>query len=269
MANFVTIEQLGLQLSLISVCKWFLGTELVCILLCFLNVMIFSNLNEDHGIWSHQFTANTWAKSGDSDRFLMSWDPKSLWIVTAVMKLRQLLLGRKAMTNLDNIFKKRERERDHFANKVPYSQSYGFSSSHIQMWELDHKEGWVLKNWCFRTVVLEKTLESPLDWKKIKPVNLKGNKPWLFIGRTDAESEGPLLWPSDAEKQLIAHEFEQTPGNVKGHRSLAYFSSGIKKSRTLISNWITTTASLRLDNILLYVNTKFYSPIHLLMDTDC
>ena len=172
------------------------------------------------------------------------------------------------MTNLDSIFLKKT-ERDHFANKVPYSQSYGFSSSHIQMWEMDHKEGWVLKNWCFRTVVLEKTLESPLNWKKIKPVNLKGNKPWLFIGRTDAESEGPLLWPSNAKKQLIAHEFEQTPGNVKGHGSLAYCSSGIKKSRTLISNWIITTASLRLDNILLYINTKFYSPIHLLMDTDC
>ena len=159
--------------------------------------------------------------------------------------------------------------RHYFANKSPYSQSYGFSSSHIQLWELDHKEGWVLKNWCFRAVVLDKTLESPLDWKKIKPVNLRGNKPWLFIGRTDAEGEAPLLWPSDTKKQLTAHEFEKSSGDSKGQGSLAYCSPGVKKSRTLISNWITTTTSLRLDNIPFYVNTKFYSPIHSLMDSDC
>ena len=97
---------------------------------------------------------------------------------------RCLLLGRKAMTNLDSILK----NRHHFTSKDPYSQSYDFSSSHVQLWELDHKEGWTPKNWCFWIVVLGKTPESPLDCKEIKPVNLKGNQPWIFIGRTDAKA---------------------------------------------------------------------------------
>ena len=83
-----------------------------------------------------------------------------------------------------------------------YGQSYGFPSSHVWMWELDHKESWVLKN-CFWTVVLEKTLESPLDCKEIQPVNLKGNQSWIFIGRTDAEAETPKLSPPDEKSQLI------------------------------------------------------------------
>ena len=87
--------------------------------------------------------------------------------------------------------------------KVCNSQSYGFSSSHVQRWELDHKEGWVLKNWCFQIVLLEKTLQSPLDSKETKPVNPKGNQPWIFIGRTDAEVEAPILWPPDANSQLL------------------------------------------------------------------
>ena len=82
------------------------------------------------------------------------------------------------------------------------SQSYGFSSSHVWMWELDYKESWTPKNWCFRTVVLEKTLDSPLDCKEIKPVNSKGNQSWIFIGRTDAEAETPILWPPDAKNWL-------------------------------------------------------------------
>ena len=88
----------------------------------------------------------------------------------------------------------------HFADKSLYSQSY----SHVWMWELDHKEGWVLKNWCFQIVVLEKTLESLLDCKKIKPVNPKGNQPWIFIGRTDAEA--PILWPPDVKSSLIGKD---------------------------------------------------------------
>ena len=84
--------------------------------------------------------------------------------------------------------------------------SYGFSSSHIWMWELDHKEGWAPKNWCFPTVVLEKTLESPMDCKEIKPVNSKGNQPWIFIGRTDAEAEAPILWSPDAKSRLIGKD---------------------------------------------------------------
>ena len=103
-------------------------------------------------------------------------------------------------TNLDSILKK---QRHYFVNKVPSSQKYGFSSSHVWMWELDYKESWVPKNWCFWTVVLEETLESPLDYKEIKPVNLKGNQPWIFIGRTDVEAETPILWLPDVKSWLI------------------------------------------------------------------
>ena len=98
-----------------------------------------------------------------------------------------------------------KKQRYYFANKGLYSQSYGFSSSHIWMCELDHKESWVLKNWCFQTV-MEKTLESPLDCKEIKPVNLKGNQPWVFIWRTDVEAEVPKLWPPVANSQLIGKD---------------------------------------------------------------
>ena len=90
--------------------------------------------------------------------------------------------------------------RRHFDDKSPYSQS--FSSSHVWMWELDHKGGWAPKNRCIRTAVLENTLESPLDCKEIKPVNAKGNQPWMFTGRTDAETEAPILWPPDGKSQL-------------------------------------------------------------------
>ena len=93
------------------------------------------------------------------------------------------------MTNLDSVLKSKR----HFANKGPPSQSYGFSNSHVWMWELEHKEGRALKNWCFQTVVLETTLESPLDCKEIKPVNHKGNQPWIFFGRTDAEAKDPIF----------------------------------------------------------------------------
>ena len=126
------------------------------------------------------------------------------------------------------------------------NKSHGFSCSHVWMWALDHKEGWVSKNWCFWTVVLKKTLESPLDCKEIKPVNPKGNQPWIFIGRTDAEAEAPILWPLKAKSWLIGkdpdsgkdwgqeekgatedevvgwhhqvngHESEQTPGDSEG-----------------------------------------------------
>ena len=94
----------------------------------------------------------------------------------------------------------------HFTDKGPYSQSYSFFSSHVWMWELDCEEGWVPKNWCFWTVVLEKTLESPLDSKEIQPVNPKGNLSWMFIWRTDAEAETPILWPPDAKNRLIGKD---------------------------------------------------------------
>ena len=87
-----------------------------------------------------------------------------------------------------------------FANKGLSSQSYGFSSGHVWMWELDYKESWAPKNWCFWTVVLEKTLESPLDGKEIQPVHPKGNQSWIFIGRTDAKAETPIVWPPDEKR---------------------------------------------------------------------
>ena len=111
---------------------------------------------------------------------------------------RRLFLGRKGMTNLDSILKSRD-----VTNKGLSDQSCGFSSSHVWIWELDYKESWVPKNWCFWTVVLEKTLENPLDSKEIKPVHPKGNQSWIFIGRTDAEAETPVLWPPDAKSWLI------------------------------------------------------------------
>ena len=160
---------------------------------------------------------------------------------------RCLLLGRKAMTNLDSILK----SRDILANKGPSSQSYGFSSNHVWMWELDYKESWVPKNWCFWTVVLEKTLESPLDCKEIQPVHSKGDQSWVFFEKTGAKAETPILWPPyaknwltgkdpDARKdrrweekgttedemvgwhhQRNGHEFEQAPGIGDGQGGLA------------------------------------------------
>ena len=178
-----------------------------------------------------------------------------------------MLWGRKAMTNLENIVK----ERHYFANKGPSSQSYGFSSSHVWMWEMDYKESWALKNWCFWTVVLEKTLESLLDCKEIQPVNPKGNQPWIFIGRTDAAA--PILWPPDAKSWLIwkdaaagkdwrqekvmtedkmvgwyhwlnGHKFEQAPGVRQGQGSLVCCNPWVcKESRhswatELNWNWV-------------------------------
>ena len=99
-----------------------------------------------------------------------------------------------------------QKQRHYFANKSPSSQSYGFSSSHAWMWELDSKESLAPKNWSFWTVVLEKTLQSPLDCKEIQPVHLKGNQSWLFIGRTDAEAETPILWPPHAKSWPIGKD---------------------------------------------------------------
>ena len=111
---------------------------------------------------------------------------------------RCFVLGRKAMTDLDSVL----RSRDITLPAGLYSQCYHFFSSHVWIWELDHKEGWVLKNWCFHTVLLEKTLESPSDSKEIKPVNPKGNQPWIFIDMTDAKAEAPIFWPPDVKSQL-------------------------------------------------------------------
>ena len=159
--------------------------------------------NWDHGIQSNHFMANRWETvetlrdcfwggskiTADGD---CSHDIK-----------RHFLLGRKAVTNLNSILKSRD---INFPNKGLSSQNYGFSSSHVWMWELDYKESWAPKNWCYWTVVLGKSLESPLDRKEIQPVHSKGNQSWIFIGRTDAEAETPILWPPDAKNWLLGKD---------------------------------------------------------------
>ena len=109
-----------------------------------------------------------------------------------------------------------QKQRRYFANQGPSSQSYGFSNSHVWMWELNYKEIWALKNWCFWTVVLEKTLESPLDCKEIQPVHPKGNQSWVFIGRTDAEAETSTLWP--LMQRTDSYEKTLMLGKIEGRR---------------------------------------------------
>ena len=150
-------------------------------------------------MWSHHFMGNRWGNSGNSG-----------WLYFFELQItadgecsheikRHLLLGRKVMTNLDSILK----SRHYFVNKGPSSQGYGFSSSNVWMWKLDYKESWMLKNWCFWTVVLEQTLERPLDCKEIQPVHCKENQSWIFIGRTNSEAETPILWPLDEKNWPI------------------------------------------------------------------
>ena len=109
-----------------------------------------------------------------------------------------------------------KKQRHYFANKDPPSQGYGFSSSHVWMWELDYKESWEPKNWCFWTVVLEKTLESPLDCKEIQTVHPKGNQSWIFIGRTDAEAETPIL--SHLMQRTDSLKKTRMLGEIEGRR---------------------------------------------------
>ena len=137
--------------------------------------------------------ANRWRNNGNSGWLFLGSKITADGDCSHEIK-RCLLLGRKVMTNLDSIFKSRD-------ITFPSSQGYGFSSSHVWIWKLDHKESWVPKNWCFWTVMLKKTLESPLDCKEIKSIKPKGNQSWIFIGRTDAEA--PVLWPPDAKRCLI------------------------------------------------------------------
>ena len=131
---------------------------------------------------------------------LFFWAPKSLQMVIAAMKLKDTysLEGKlwPTQTAIQN-------QRHYFVNKVPSSQGFGFSNGHVRVWELDYKESWLPTNWCFWTVVLEKTLESPLDCKKIQPIHPKGDQSWVFIGRTDVEAGSPILWPPNAKSLLI------------------------------------------------------------------
>ena len=129
------------------------------------------------------------------------------------------------MTNLDSVLKK---QRYHFTDKGLHSQICVFSSSHVWMWELDYKEGWAPRNWCFWTLLLEKTLESPLDCKEeIKLVNPKGNKPWIFIGRTDAKAEAPILCAADVKSLFTgkALMLGKTEGKKKGWQRIRWLDS--------------------------------------------
>ena len=194
--------------------------------------------------------------------------PKSLQIVNAPMKLKDTYSLEKSYDQPRQLIKK---QRHYFANKGPSSQGYGFSSSHVCMWELDCEEGWALKNWCFWTVVLEKTPESPLHCKEIQLVHPQGNQSWIFIGRTDAGAETPILWPPDVKNWLIGkdpdvwkdwrheekgtiedemvgwhhglggHESEQALGDGEGQGSLACCSPwgrrGSETTERLTSTW--------------------------------
>ena len=120
-------------------------------------------------------------------------------MVTAAMKLKDAY---SLEENYDQPRQHIKKQRHYFANKVLSIQGYGFSSSHVWMWELDYKESWAMKNWCFWTVVLEKILASPLDCKEIQPVHPKGDQSWMFIRRTDVEAETPILWPPDVKSWL-------------------------------------------------------------------
>ena len=116
------------------------------------------------------------------------------------MKLKHACLFEEKLWKPSSIFKSRDIT---LQKKVQYNESYAFSSCHVWMWQLHHKEWWPMKNWWFWTVVLDKTLESPLDYKEVQQVNAKGNQSWIFIGRSDAEAEAPILWPTDVKKLLI------------------------------------------------------------------
>jgi len=220
---------------------------------------------------------------------LFSWSPNSLQMVTAALKLKDtcsleeklwqtsVQFSHSMMSDslqphgLQFIYDKPrqhiKKQRHYFADKDPSNQFYGSSSSHMWKWELDHKESWALKKWCFRTVMLEKTLKSPLDCNKIKPVHPKGNQSWIFIGRTDAEAEAPMLWPPDAKSWLIwkdpdagkdwrqeekgttenemvgwhhrldGHECEQAPGVVMDREASCAAVHGVTKSQTQLSDW--------------------------------
>ena len=136
---------------------------------------------------------------GKQCQTLFFWAPKSLQMVIAAMKLKDTPWKESCDQHRQHI----KKQRHYFVNKGPSGWSYGFSGSHVWMWELDYKESWVPENWCFWTVMLEKSLESPWDCKEIQPVHPKGDQSWIFIGRTDAEAETPVFWPPNVKNWLI------------------------------------------------------------------
>ena len=207
-------------------------------------------------------------KSGSSDRFyFLGLQIHCGWWLQP-WNLRHLLLGWKMLLKPYSTLKSRDII---WLTTIHIVKAKIFFSGHVQLWELDHKQGWAPKNYCFRFMLLEKTPESPLDWKEIKPVIPKGNQLWIFIGRTDSEAEAPVLWLPDMKNRLIGkgpdagkywvqeekgvvddvivgyhhqfngHEFEQTPGESEGQRSLSCCSPWVAKSQTQLSNESTTT----------------------------
>ena len=148
--------------------------------------------------------ANRWGNNENSDRLFLA--PKSLQMVTSVMKFKNNQTLAPWKKSYDQPRQHIKKQRHYFANKSPSTQCYGSSISRVWMWELDCEEGWAPKNRCFLTVVLEKTLESPLESMNIQPFHPKGNQSWLFVGRTDAEAETPILWPPDAKNWLIGKD---------------------------------------------------------------
>ena len=207
--------------------------------------------------------ANRWGNIGNSDRlyFLGLQNHSRCWL----QPLNQKTLA-PWKESYDQPRQNIEKQRHYFANNGLSSQGYGFSSSHVRMWELNYKESWVLKNWCFWTVVFKKTLESPLDCKEIQPVHPKGNQFWVLIGRTDVEAETLILWPPDSKNWLIGkhldagkdwrlekgrtedemvwwhhwldrHEFEQAPGAGENRDAWRAAVQGVTKSWTQLSGW--------------------------------
>ena len=208
---------------------------------------------------------NRWEKKWKQWQILYCLAPKSLQTVTVGMKLKDVAPWKKSYGKPRRHLKK---QRHRFAGKDPYSQSCVFSSNYMQMSELDHKEGWVPKNGCFPTVVLEKNLESPLDCNKIQPVHPKGNQSWIFTASTDAEVEAPILWSPGVKSQLFGkvpdgrdwgheekrvteeemvgwhhwlngHEFEQTLEDSEEQGSLACVLK-VTESQMRLSDWTTT-----------------------------
>ena len=225
--------------------------------------------NKDHGIWSHHFMGNRWGNSGNSVRLYFGGSKITADGDCSHEFKRRLLLGRKVMINLDSILKSRCIT---LPTKVHLVKAMVFP---VVMYgcELDCVESWVPKNWCFWTVVLEKTLESPLDCKQIQPVHPEGQS-WVFIGRTDAEADTPILWPPHAKSWLIGkdpdagrdwrqekkgttedemagwhhrlngHEFEWTPGVGDGQGGLACCDSW---GRRVGHDWATELNSVQLN----------------------
>ena len=204
------------------------------------------------------------------------------------MKLKDLVPWKKRYNKPRRHIKK---QRHHFADKGLSGQTCGFFSSCVQMGELDHAEGWAPENWCFQIVVLEETLESPLDCMEIKPVNPEGNQPWIFIGRTDAEAEAPVLWPPDGKshwKRLLLGKVKDK--RRKGWQRVRWLDSitnsmdmnlsklqemvedrgwpaavhGVSKSRTWLSNWVNNSIWL-----LLYTTPTTVYNFMVVLQTSC